>query len=187
MKILLMCEAGRLNLGDELHSLLKTMLEQEGYEIETVVLNREDLKPCLGCISCWLKTPGQCIITNDPANDIVRKQVNADAIIFISKITYGGFSADIKAFLDRSIQNISPYFKDYGGEMHQPKRYKRFPVWITVGYGDVSDEEKLTFIKLAERNALNMFPPRYLAITVNSKEDLEKEAGNILSTLEVDA
>jgi multimeric flavodoxin WrbA len=107
--------------------------------------------------------------------------------VLISEITYGGFSADIKAFLDRSIQNILPYFVNYKGEIHHPMRYKRFPIWIAIGYGDVSNSEKQTFIKLAERNALNLRPAKYLAVAVQDRNDFVREAGIILKTVEADA
>lgn len=187
MNILILCEGRSSNTGIQIREAIRDLLERGGHSLQTIMLNREDLNPCVGCIGCWLKTPGQCIITDDDANSIASQQMNADALVLISEITYGGFSADIKAFLDRSIQNIIPYFFDYKGEMHHPMRYKRFPIWIAVGYGNVSDAEKRTFTVLAERNALNMRPAKHLAVTVQDNEQLEKEAENILKILEVSA
>jgi len=91
----------------------------------------------------------------------------------------------MKAFLDRSLQTMLPYFENYKGETHHPMRYKHFPIWIAVGYGNVSDAEKNTFTILAEKNALNMRPVKYLAVTVRNSNELVKETGNILKTLEV--
>lgn len=160
-------------------------MEREGHSVQTIILNSKELKPCVACLGCWLKTPGQCLITSDEANSIAAQLINANAVILISEIVYGGFSVDIKAFLDRSLQTIMPYLENYKGETHHPMRYEHFPIWIAVGYGNVSDAEKHTFTMLAERNALNMRPAKYLAITAHSKDDLVKEAGNNLKTLEV--
>ena len=33
--------------------------------VETVNINALDIKPCLGCFSCWSKTPGACCIQDD--------------------------------------------------------------------------------------------------------------------------
>jgi len=185
MNILLLCEWESSEVGIQIRNAVQDILEQEGHHVQMIILNSKELKPCVACLGCWLKTPGQCLITDDEANNIAFQQINANAIMLISKITYGGFSADIKAFLDRSLQNIMPYLVNYKGEIHHPMRYKRFPIWIVVGYGNVSNAEKRTFTILAERNALNMRPAKHLAVTVDSNDELVKEAGNILKALEV--
>lgn len=187
MNILLLCEEESSEDGIQIRNAVQDILEQDGHHVQVSVLNSKELKPCIGCLGCWLKTPGKCVITNDEANHIASQEMNADAVMLISKITYGGFSADIKAFLDRSIQNIMPYLANYKGEIHHPMRYHRFPIWIVLGYGNVTNAEKRTFIKLAERNALNMRPAKHLAVTVDRSGELEKEAGNILKILEVGA
>ena len=187
MKILLLCDRKSSGNGIQIRDGLLDFLEHTGHEIQTVILNREELKPCIGCFGCWFKTPGECVITSDEANNIASKAVNADAIVLLSEVTYGGFSADIKAFLDRSVQNILPYFEMYQGEMHHEMRYEHFPIWISVGYGNVSDAEKQTFTTLADRNALNMRPAGYLSLVVQNSEELAKEAKAILKTLEVGA
>lgn len=185
MNILLLCEWESSEVGIKIKNAVQVILEQEGHHVHIIRLNSKELKPCVACLGCWLKTPGQCMITDDGANNIALQEINTDAVMLISKITYGGFSADIKAFLDRSIQNIMPYLINYKGEIHHPMRYKCFPIWIAVGYGNVSDTEKRTFTMLAERNALNMRPAKHLAVTVSDNKELEKEAGNILQMLEV--
>ena len=190
MNILMLCESKSSETGVQIREALQEFLERKGHSAQTIILNRAEIKPCAGCVKCWLKTPGQCVFTGDSANSFASQQVNADAVVLISEITYGGFSADIKAFLDRSIQNILPYFADYKGEIHHPKRYKRFPVWIAVGYGDVSDAEKQTFTLLADRNALNVRPAAHLAVTVRDHVELvelAKKVENFLLTLEVGA
>ena len=184
MNILLLCEWRSSDTGVQIRSALQSTLEREGHSVQTIVLNHKEFKPCVGCFGCWLKTPGQCLVTDDAANSIASLVINADAVVLISEITYGGFSADIKAFLDRSIQNIMPYLVKYKGETHHPLRYKRSPVLISVGYGNASDAERRTFIALAERNALNKRPPRHLAVVVENRDELAKEASNILKTLE---
>ncbi|MBM3298799.1 MAG: flavodoxin family protein [Deltaproteobacteria bacterium] len=43
-----------------------------GAEVEQVFLNKKKIRPCRGCFSCWIKTPGRCIIRDDQA-DILEK------------------------------------------------------------------------------------------------------------------
>jgi len=187
MNILLLCDRKSSGDGNQMLGAVQAVLERPGHKVQTVILNREELKPCIGCFGCWFRTPGKCVITNDAANSIASKEVNTDAVVLLCEITYGGFSADIKAFLDRSVQNILPFLVMYKGEMHHPMRYEHFPAWISVGYGDVSDAEKQTFIKLVERNALNLRPAGHLSLAVGNSGELEKQAETILKTLEVGA
>ncbi len=162
---------------------LEAMLSRAGYAVAAVTLDYEQIRPCTGCFSCWLKTPGKCAVTSDGVNDIARKAMQAHAVVLLSEITFGGFSADIKAFLDRSVQNVLPFFETYEGEVHHPMRYERFPVWVAVGCGG-SAVQRETFTRLARRNALNMRPERYLALTVGSAEELFLKEQAILGVLE---
>jgi len=69
--------------------------------------------------------------------------------------------------------------------MHHPKRYERFPVWLAIGFGESSAAEKQTFINLTHRNALNMRPERFLAMTVTNRDDLKSQTEELRRFLEV--
>lgn len=181
MNILLLCDRksadnGILNIMQDILSAHKT---------ETFILSREKINPCQGCFGCWLRTPGKCVITNDAGNSLASKEVNADALVLVSEITYGGFSSDVKACVDRMIQNVLPLFEMYKGEMHHVMRYERIPTCITVGYSNVCDDEKRIFTTLADRNALNMRPDGYVSLAVKNGEELAQQAKVIFRTLGV--
>lgn len=183
MNILLLCD--RESAG-EMRDTLKGILAQMGHDIEIMEINREEIRPCVNCFGCGFKTPGMCVITGDPANTIAEKMIRTDTVVLLSRITYGGFSADVKAIIDRSApQNLMlSGFEMYKGQMHHPMRYKRWPVWIAVGYGDVSDGERSTFETLTKRNALNIHPDAYLAVTARDGAELSRKADSILHVLE---
>lgn len=166
MKVLILCDRSSADLdGFNLQKEAAEAIRQAGCEVRTVVLSCDEIGPCIGCFGCWIKTPGLCVITGDPANDIAREEMNCDAVVLLSKVTFGGFSPDVKAFLDRSIPNISPLFEIYGGKMHHVMRYEKFPCWIAVGYGESTREETEIFHELVERNALNMRPQKHFCLT----------------------
>ena len=52
----------------------------EGTEIDVAELQKLDIKPCLGCYSCWGKTDGRCVINDDMA-DLRGKILAADIIV----------------------------------------------------------------------------------------------------------
>lgn len=173
MKALLLCdrESGSVD-GLDLRVRVHDALQSAGCEVQRVVLNCDEIRPCLGCFQCWVKTPGLCVMTNDSANEIAGFEMRCDVLVLLARITYGGYSADIKAFLDRSIPNISPLFEIYHGEMHHKMRYERFPLWIAVGYGESTSRERKTFLELTQRNALNMRPPKHYAFTMHSADEI---------------
>ena len=184
MNVLLLCD--RESAGNGLRGSFWDLLANAGHDVTAVTLSREEIKPCLGCFGCWVKTPGQCVI-GDEANSIAEKQMRSDAVMLLSKITYGGFSADVKSFLDRSIQNIAADFEVYKGEMRHKMRYARLPIFIVVGYGDASEPERQAFIRLAQRNALNMRPASLLALTTQSDGTIDETRRPILELLEASA
>ena len=185
MKVLLLCD--RESVSGNLQETLQALLVNAGHVVTAMTLNREHLKPCVGCFGCWVKTPGQCVITDDDANSIAKMQMRADAVVLLSRIVYGGFSADIKSYLDRSVQNIAFDFEVYKGEMRHEMRYDRFPITIAVGYGDVSEAEQQSFTHLLQCNALNMRPAGLLALTLQGDNTLEQAGHSILQLLEASA
>ena len=185
MKTLILCDRESADYnGLNLCYQVQTAVLEAGSDVNTFVLNGDEIKPCLGCFQCWVKTPGLCIMTDDCANNVAGQEVQSDALILLSKICYGGYSYDIKSFLDRSIPNISPFFEIVHGEMHHKMRYERFPYMITIGYGTYTPQEREIFINLAERNALNMRPPKHFVCTMQNAEEISetlKSLSNVLS------
>ena len=71
-------------------------------EIELLTVKDMDIKPCMGCMSCWGKTAGQCVI-NDVMQDVHVKFMNADVIIyslvcFQNHATYGDLQGQGKRY-----------------------------------------------------------------------------------------
>lgn len=169
MKVLILGDRGSVDaMGVDLRAGAGRAAREAGCDVRTVILNGEEIEPCRGCFGCWVKTPGLCVITGDAVNELSRNLVRSDAVVVVSELTYGGFSFDTKAFLDRIIPIISPFFEIYRGQMHHKKRYAAFPCWVTVGYGESTEKERALFCELAERNALNMRPPKHFCLTAPS-------------------
>ena len=169
---------------EDLAQLTKDLLGRRDLETELVVLNGDKLAPCLGCFNCWVTTPGLCYLTDDQLNDLCYKEINADMLVLLSKIEYGGFSYDLKAYLDRSIPNISPFFESVNNEVHHKKRYEHFPTIASIGFAAANQEEQATFIKLAERNALNKRCAQHFAVTLTRGNPV-KELATFIAELPI--
>ncbi|MEG1338557.1 hypothetical protein [Cetobacterium sp.] len=69
-----------------------------------------------------------------------------DVLILLTPIMYGGYDTQMKNFLDRSIPNILPFFRNYKNKVYHEVRYKNYPKIITIGYSEnLIEEEKNIF------------------------------------------
>ena len=110
--------------------------------------------PCQGCFGCWTKHPAACFM-KDKLQQVCRMIGQAGELVVITKNLYGGYSADIKNVLDRSIGTSTPFSTYRGRQMHHTLRYGKHDLWKVIVYGDITESEKETFRYLAHRNALN--------------------------------
>lgn len=93
-----------------LQPLLKGM-ESAGAKMETIYLNKLNIKHCIGCFNCWFKTPGKCI-HNDDMEPLLEKKRNADLIIYATPLYVFSTTGLMKDFLDRGIPNLMPFFEE---------------------------------------------------------------------------
>ena len=110
--------------------------------------------PCQGCFGCWTKHPAECFM-KDKLHQVCRIIGQADELVIVTKNLYGGYSADVKNVLDRSIGSSTPFSTYRGGQMHHTLRYGKHKLWKVIVYGETTEAEKATFRYLAERNAIN--------------------------------
>jgi len=152
-------------IRDELHS--------KNWETESFILHRMRIAHCLGCFGCWDKTPGSCVIRDDGI-DVARKVINSDLAIFLTPITFGGYSSELKKALDRIICLICTYFMTIDGEVHHKPRYERYPSLIGIGLLPEKDEEnEAIFSTLIMRNAINLHAPVHGSDVFLYKQPLE--------------
>ena len=59
---------------------MKTAAREEVF-VEEIQVNRLELKSCLGCFSCWNKTPGECVIKDD-MKSVIDKFLWADVTVW---------------------------------------------------------------------------------------------------------
>ena len=76
--------------------------------IETLSVSALDIKPCLGCFSCWSKTPGKCCI-HDDMRAVIEKILWADVIIWSFPLYYFGLPGQLKNLIDRQLPMSLPF------------------------------------------------------------------------------
>jgi len=151
---------------DRIAEIIVCELRAVQWEVEVVVLRDVEIGPCMGCFGCWIQTPGVCLI-DDGAREVTRKMIGSDLVVYVTPITFGGYSSDLKKALDRSIGLISPFFTKISGEVHHRKRYAHASKLLGIGIQPGPDQEsERIFRALIGRNAINMHNSAHAACVV---------------------
>jgi multimeric flavodoxin WrbA len=83
--------------------ITRAFLEGAGFEdVEIIDVSKQKITPCVGCYTCWTKTPGKCIFRDD-MDTILEKRVNADVVIWSFPLYYYSLPSGIKALMDRQL------------------------------------------------------------------------------------
>lgn len=184
MRVLILSDSSiQENIGQILEDELIREFKGNTYEYTHYNVNDAEIKKCIGCFNCWLKTPGVCIF-NDVTRDICKDDINSDVYIILSEIKYGGHSPQIKRVLDRSIGKILPFFKEVNGEMHHAPRYEKYPELVFIGYGnDISPEEEETFKELNKAISINFQKDNVETYICRNSEDVKTSVLGIFQSL----
>lgn len=96
--------------------------QEAGAETLNVFLAEKEIQHCRGCFSCWLKTPGRCVI-NDDMTCILAEADGADVLVLASPLYFDTVSGMLKVFMDRMIVKGDPHFdKTANGESRHWKQ-----------------------------------------------------------------
>ncbi|MBT6837353.1 MAG: flavodoxin family protein [Bacteroidetes bacterium] len=129
---------------------------ENDYEVEIIQLRDLNVKYCTGCWGCWVKTPGQCVFTDDSAL-VCKAMINADLVVFASPVKMGFVSSLLKKSMDKMIPLVHPYIEIVNGENHHQKRYEKYPELAVLLETDKNtDDEDIEIItNIFKRLALN--------------------------------
>ena len=129
--------------GSRSNSLKLTNAFLEGltsvYEAETEIIEiyKLNLHPCLGCFSCWNKTPGKCVIDDDMPG-IIEKIISADMIIFSFPLYYFSLPSQLKMLIDRLLPLSLPFMQNGAESGGHPSRCnmenKKYVMISTCGF-----------------------------------------------------
>lgn len=104
-----------------LDALVKGMLEA-GATVETIHLRDKKVKHCIGCFTCWTKTPGVCIQKDDMANELFPKWQEADIAVYATPLYHYTVNAIMKAFIERTLPVVEPFMSRQDDRTHHPVR-----------------------------------------------------------------
>ncbi|MCB0082914.1 MAG: flavodoxin family protein [Caldilineaceae bacterium] len=162
-----------------LRSVLEGIGNQLGWHVQSLVLREEKIAYCLGCFECWTSSPGLCRI-DDEGRAVADAVIHSDLVIYLTPVTFGGYSSVLKKAIDRNIYLISPFFTKIDGEVHHQVRYEHYPMILGVGSLPQPDPgQAAIFAKLIERNAITMHAPAHAAVVVDETQEPAQVAATL--------
>ena len=153
-----------------LHDLDINIINKFKFNEDDIVINCNECKnSCIGCFSCWTKTPTKCALKDNFYNitDYLKKSTD---FIIISKNRYGCYSENIKRVLERCIGYVLPYFTIRNGKIHHKLRYNKKLNFITYFYGVINKNDEICLNKLAKANSINLGANNYKVIYKDIEE-----------------
>jgi multimeric flavodoxin WrbA/putative sterol carrier protein len=94
----------------------------KGAECETIHLAGKKIQPCIGCYSCWYKTPGVCVHRDDTPG-LLEKLRHCDVEVWATPLYHYGMTAYMKIFMERTLPLVEPYLIESGGVTRHPPRF----------------------------------------------------------------
>jgi NAD(P)H-dependent FMN reductase len=162
---------------------LAAQLSARGYDITRHDLAALEIPECKGDFGCWTVTPGVCV-QSGPHRAIARDLIQSDLVVWLTPVTFGGYSSALKRQLDHCVPLISPRFATVDGETHHEPRYERFPSVLAVGLAERPDPAAArVFERLVRRNVLNMYAPHF-ASPILTRDELPELAARVARWLD---
>ncbi len=110
-----------------LEHLVKGMRE-EGADVEIVNIFKKKINYCIGCFTCWTKTPGKCVHRDDMSNELFPKYMASDLCVMATPLFHYTVNANLKTFIERTLPFALPFFEKRDGVTRHPLRHEPPPV-----------------------------------------------------------
>jgi multimeric flavodoxin WrbA len=128
MKVLALNSGPRATAESYTSLMLNHLVEgmkEEGADVEVIQLRTKKIRNCIGCFTCWTKTPGKCVHKDDMTNELFPKFLASDLVIYASPLYFHTVNAQMAAFMERTLPAALPFFEeDEDGVTYHPMRFK---------------------------------------------------------------
>ena len=168
MKILIVNGSphGEGGVHNSLICMLEKGLNEAGSDVGIITLNKIKVNPCLGCFSCWTRSPDKCVQKDDILK-ILPRVAEADILVLASPVYVDGVTGLMKNFMDRFIPLIK-------GRVELRKNHMRHVLRENVKRG------KLLLLSASGFTELDNFYPLVVHLKAASKNLGREYAGEIL-------
>jgi len=148
--------------------------EEAGAECENVFLAKKRIESCLGCYTCWMKTPGVCVHKDDMP-ELLSKYIAADILVFATPLYVDNVTGIMKMFMDRLIPVGLPEMeKDEHGETRHLQRYPKSRKMVVISNCGFPDQSQFQVLQLYFRRVARNMHSEVIA-------ELYRAAGGLLT------
>jgi putative sterol carrier protein/putative NADPH-quinone reductase len=149
MKVLAINSSARVGVESKTELMLNHLVQgmrEAGATVEVVNLHKKKIKYCVGCFSCWTKTPGKCIHKDDMSLEIYPRLLACDLLVLATPLYHYTVNAKLKAFIERTLPNLLPFLEQKEGVTGHPIRHEIPPVAVisVAGFPEQSVFEPLS-------------------------------------------
>jgi FMN-dependent NADH-azoreductase len=127
MKVLAVQSSPRSEGQSKTHLMLDHLvrgMREGGADVEVIELRNKSVKNCIGCFTCWTKTPGVCIHKDDMTLELYPKWLQSDLVVYATPLYHFTVNAALKAFIERTLPVLEPFFIFSEGKTGHPLRHK---------------------------------------------------------------
>lgn len=121
-------------------------MEGEGADVELFYTGKLDIKPCLGCMSCFMKTPGKCV-QKDDVNMLLSKLAESDVWVFSTPLYWNTVSGPLKNLIDRMTPLSDTFLEVRHGHSAHPLREEvkrgKFALVSSCGFWELDNFDSL--------------------------------------------
>ena len=133
------------------HIMVESFLDgarEAGAETEYILLARHKINHCLGCFTCWIKTPGKCV-HNDDMKDLLPKFYNTDIVVCATPLYVDNVTGLMKDFMDRLVPSLNPHFaRDEHGECRHINKSAQVPKLVVLANCGFPEQSHFQVLRL---------------------------------------
>ncbi|MCF8114671.1 MAG: NAD(P)H-dependent oxidoreductase [Desulfotignum sp.] len=149
MKVLAINSSARIGGESKTEFILDFLvkgMKEEGAEVEVVNIFKKKINYCIGCFTCWSKTPGECVHKDDMTKDLFPRYMASDLCIMATPLFHYTLNANMKTFIERTLPFVLPFFELREGVTTHPLRQVPPPVVAVsvAGFPEYSVFEQLS-------------------------------------------
>jgi len=150
MKVLALNSSARTGGQSKTEMMLEHFVKgmsDAGAEVEVVNLKQKKINYCIGCYSCWTKTPGVCVHKDDMTRELLPKFVESDTVVLASPLFHYQVNARMKTFIERTLPVMLPFLQRRGEVTSHPLRGKHPAIVLisVAGFPEMSVFDALSF------------------------------------------
>jgi putative sterol carrier protein/FMN-dependent NADH-azoreductase len=142
MRVLAVNSSPRVGTVSKTEIMLDSLAEgmrEKGAHVDVVNLHKKKINYCVGCFTCWTKTPGKCAQKDDMAEELFPMYSECDLCVLATPLYHYTLNAQMKAFIERTLPIVEPFFVEKNGVTTHPLRQPLPSTVVLSGAGFPED------------------------------------------------